>query len=159
MNGFSYEEREAYLHEQEQRRDQEGRMREEPTPPTDVAAFTEDQKEVIQIYETVIAELDGMMRFDLDNKTTCVKTYDDGKYVLFDEVDRLAKKLIQDKMGYEEENARTQHSATQPTRMFIPSLCPICGHKVDLIGRTEDGTNRLIGSCGDAFTQEQWEEE
>jgi len=33
--------------------------------------------------------------------------------------------------------------------------CPICGEHVTLTGETTDG--RLIGSCGDAFTREQWE--
>ncbi len=33
-------------------------------------------------------------------------------------------------------------------------LCPICGERVQLTGRTTD--DRLIGSCGDAFTDEQW---
>jgi putative intracellular protease/amidase len=35
-------------------------------------------------------------------------------------------------------------------------LCPICGAMVSLTGETTDG--RLIGSCKDAFTAEQWEE-
>jgi hypothetical protein len=35
-------------------------------------------------------------------------------------------------------------------------LCPICGVPVNLIGHTKDG--RLIGSCQDAFTLEQWED-
>ncbi len=34
-------------------------------------------------------------------------------------------------------------------------LCPICGEIVELTGETTDG--RLIGSCGDAFTNHQWE--
>ena len=34
------------------------------------------------------------------------------------------------------------------------NLCPICGVKVSIIGNTKDG--RLIGSCRDAFTLEQW---
>jgi len=36
-------------------------------------------------------------------------------------------------------------------------LCPICGVKVNIINLTEDG--RLMGSCKDAFTLEQWEAE
>ena len=36
-------------------------------------------------------------------------------------------------------------------------LCPICGEHVTLNGKTVDG--RFIGSCGDAFTQKQWEAE
>lgn len=36
-------------------------------------------------------------------------------------------------------------------------LCPICGEEIHLDGKTTDG--RLIGSCGDAFSQEQWESE
>ena len=36
-------------------------------------------------------------------------------------------------------------------------LCPICGEKVYITGRTKDG--RLVGSCGDAFTQDQWDAE
>lgn len=35
-------------------------------------------------------------------------------------------------------------------------LCPICGERISLTGRTTDG--RLIGSCGDAFTREQWDD-
>ncbi len=35
-------------------------------------------------------------------------------------------------------------------------LCPVCGEHVTLTGETTDG--RLIGSCGDAFTRERWEE-
>lgn len=35
-------------------------------------------------------------------------------------------------------------------------LCPICGEPVFITGRTKDG--RLIGSCGDAFTDKQWNE-
>ncbi len=35
------------------------------------------------------------------------------------------------------------------------SLCPICGEKIVLMpGETKDG--RLIGSCGDAFTEKQF---
>ncbi len=37
------------------------------------------------------------------------------------------------------------------------ALCPICGRHVSLTGKTTDG--RLIGSCRDAFTQEQWDED
>ena len=36
-------------------------------------------------------------------------------------------------------------------------LCPICGEHILIMGMTKDG--RLIGSCGDAFTQERWEED
>ena len=37
-------------------------------------------------------------------------------------------------------------------------LCPICGETIRLTQyRTTNG--RLIGTCGDAFTIEQWEEE
>lgn len=36
-------------------------------------------------------------------------------------------------------------------------LCPVCGEKITITGRTEDG--RLIGSCGDAFTVQKWVEE
>lgn len=36
-------------------------------------------------------------------------------------------------------------------------LCPVCGQVVHITGRTQDG--RLIGSCGDAFTDEQWNED
>jgi hypothetical protein len=36
-------------------------------------------------------------------------------------------------------------------------LCPICGERVTLTGKTTDG--RLIGSCGDAFTQARWDED
>lgn len=35
-------------------------------------------------------------------------------------------------------------------------LCPVCGEHITLNGSTTDG--RLIGSCGDAFTRERWEE-
>ena len=38
----------------------------------------------------------------------------------------------------------------------LPSLCPICGERVELNGETKDG--RLVGSCGDAFTRNQWEQ-
>jgi len=37
---------------------------------------------------------------------------------------------------------------------FGIDLCPICGEEIYITGRTKDG--RLIGSCGDAFTDEQW---
>ena len=34
--------------------------------------------------------------------------------------------------------------------------CPICGENITLLDKvTTNG--RLIGSCGDAFTKEQWE--
>lgn len=33
-------------------------------------------------------------------------------------------------------------------------LCPVCGVRVALTGRTTDG--RVIGSCGDAFSFEKW---
>lgn len=33
-------------------------------------------------------------------------------------------------------------------------LCPVCGILTEIIDTTKDG--RLIGSCGDAFTKEQW---
>ncbi len=35
-------------------------------------------------------------------------------------------------------------------------LCPICGQSIHLTGRVTTN-DRLIGSCGDAFTVEQWE--
>lgn len=35
--------------------------------------------------------------------------------------------------------------------------CPICGEIVTINGKTKDG--RLIGTCGDAFTIKQWEED
>lgn len=42
-----------------------------------------------------------------------------------------------------------------PGQMDLPDgLCPICGAAIRLIGETTDG--RLIGSCRDAFTEEQW---
>lgn len=34
-------------------------------------------------------------------------------------------------------------------------LCPVCGEYVYIDGRTKHG--KLIGSCGDAFSQESWE--
>ena len=35
-------------------------------------------------------------------------------------------------------------------------ICPVCGESIYLRhGQTKDG--RLIGSCGDTFTQSQWE--
>lgn len=39
-------------------------------------------------------------------------------------------------------------------RIEKSGLCPICGEKIHLSGRTKD--NRYIGSCQDAFTLEQW---
>jgi len=33
-------------------------------------------------------------------------------------------------------------------------LCPICGEQTSIVGTTIEG--RLIGSCGDTFTKEQW---
>jgi hypothetical protein len=33
-------------------------------------------------------------------------------------------------------------------------LCPVCGQRVTITGRTTDG--RLIGDCQDAFTPDQW---
>jgi hypothetical protein len=36
-------------------------------------------------------------------------------------------------------------------------LCPICGVNVTLNGETTDG--RLIGTCGDAFTETRWLED
>lgn len=41
---------------------------------------------------------------------------------------------------------------TQPA-----GLCPICGSPVTIIGGTSD--DRFIGSCGDAFSRQKWEEE
>lgn len=35
-------------------------------------------------------------------------------------------------------------------------LCPVCGVRIYLRDATKDG--RLIGSCGDAFTIERWNE-
>jgi len=34
------------------------------------------------------------------------------------------------------------------------NLCPICGEKIQITGETKDG--RIIGSCKDAFTMEQF---
>ena len=34
-------------------------------------------------------------------------------------------------------------------------LCPVCGVGITIVGETTNG--RFIGSCGDAFTREQWE--
>lgn len=36
-------------------------------------------------------------------------------------------------------------------------LCPICGERIMVTGRTVTEDGRLIGSCGDAFTIRQWE--
>ena len=36
-------------------------------------------------------------------------------------------------------------------------LCPICGQSIKITGTTTTG--RLIGSCGDAFSVDQWETE
>lgn len=41
-------------------------------------------------------------------------------------------------------------------RMVEQNLCPICGEKVYICGKTKDG--RIYATCGDAFTFEQWEE-
>lgn len=35
--------------------------------------------------------------------------------------------------------------------------CPICGERVQVQGGSITDNGRLIGSCGDAFTIEQWE--
>lgn len=35
-------------------------------------------------------------------------------------------------------------------------LCPVCGERVYIDGRTTHGN--LIGSCGDSFSQESWED-
>ena len=40
---------------------------------------------------------------------------------------------------------------------FGIDLCPICGDEIIIIGRTTDG--RLIGSCRDAFTAAQWNDD
>jgi hypothetical protein len=40
------------------------------------------------------------------------------------------------------------------SRIPETGLCPICGEKIKLIGKTVDG--RPIGSCQDAFTFKQW---
>jgi hypothetical protein len=37
-----------------------------------------------------------------------------------------------------------------------PDICPICGDHITIDGRTTHGN--LIGSCGDSFSQESWEE-
>ena len=34
------------------------------------------------------------------------------------------------------------------------NLCPICGEKITITGKTKDG--RLIGSCGDAFSEQRF---
>lgn len=39
-------------------------------------------------------------------------------------------------------------------KAFGIDLCPICGKEISITGETKDG--KLIGSCGDAFTREQW---
>ena len=36
--------------------------------------------------------------------------------------------------------------------------CPICGERIQVLGSKITDNGRLIGSCGDAFTVEQWEE-
>lgn len=36
----------------------------------------------------------------------------------------------------------------------VAKLCPVCGDKVTLIGKTKDG--RVIGSCQDAFDLDEW---
>jgi len=42
----------------------------------------------------------------------------------------------------------------KPVKAKFEDICPICGEIVHIIGKTKDG--RLIGSCMDAFTEEQW---
>ena len=45
----------------------------------------------------------------------------------------------------------------QATRDYhTGGLCPICGEHITLTGdQTTDG--RIIGTCGDAFTRDEWE--
>lgn len=37
-------------------------------------------------------------------------------------------------------------------------LCPICGERVCVTGAKITDNGRLIGTCGDAFTIQQWED-
>ena len=37
-------------------------------------------------------------------------------------------------------------------------LCPICGERVLITDECITDNGRIIGSCGDAFTIEQWED-
>lgn len=40
---------------------------------------------------------------------------------------------------------------------FGIDLCPVCGKEVHITGWTKDG--RIVGSCGDAFTVEAWNDD
>ena len=37
--------------------------------------------------------------------------------------------------------------------------CPICGERIQVRGDKITDNGRIIGSCGDAFKVEQWDEE
>ena len=58
-----------------------------------------------------------------------------------------------------DELARSQSLAATtcpPNLHNAGTLCPVCGASVTLTGKTKDG--RFVGSCGDAFTQDRWDE-
>ena len=38
-------------------------------------------------------------------------------------------------------------------------LCPVCGERVQVVGTGVTTDGRLVGTCHDAFTVEQWEKE
>ena len=55
------------------------------------------------------------------------------------------------------DNGPKLYALLDPFEALGIDLCPICGAEVFITGRTTDG--RLVGSCKDAFTQAQWNDD
>ena len=73
-----------------------------------------------------------------------------GGYLVYKKMKKPAPVKMAPNRRRQRKNARRR-----PTLPPASDLCPVCGESVKLTGHTKDG--RLIGSCGDAFTQVRWE--
>jgi hypothetical protein len=171
-DSFDYEMHEARLEEAERRMEQERRFYDYIGPNyPNTSIDTNDtnledeevseepdysQPSVIAMRDHVVSYLKSMYRLRLDSSAllgTGLRHHKEGEYVLWSEIQDFIDSLIG------EDEMVTPYMLRDEEGKLLPAeerrSCPICGERITITGTTTDG--RLIGSCKDAFTRQQWE--
>jgi len=175
--GFDYDEHEAYLHQQEQRKDHNERMQEGPIecevcqepaslsrPAKEVPGFEDLGDQQIKLCPDCYRETRPSTdpEASVENFKEHVIAFLSGMYRL-----RLSdgfmcphaegKYVLWSDIGDFIDSLRPEDKVPTPFHYPKNGICPICGEEVEIEGETRDG--RLIGSCKDAFTVKQWLDE